>query len=506
MRVVYTNKIPEFISPQENLWIYNGLDNAVTHEVGDVLERDLKTQQSDKTYNFTLGMMAPAFQMMIRGIKINLVARDKLREELSATLLRLELLFNRICTEVAGRSFNSRSPAQLKELFYTFMGIPPIEIFDYTTKEKKISVNREALEKLRAYYYAQPLANTILAMRDVEKKLQVLKSGVDSDGRMRCSYNVVGTETGRWSSSKNAFNRGTNNQNITDEMREIFIPDEGMKLAYLDLEQAESRAVAYISGDPAYIAACNSGDLHTAVCRLIWKDLPWTGELGLDKAIAERLFYRHFSHRDLAKRGGHASNYYAKPHTISHHLHIPREIAERFQQAYFSAYPLLSQWHQKVAMKLGATSSLTTLLGRKRLFFSRPRDDKTLREAIAYEPQSCVGDILNIGLWRVWKHLDPKDCQILGQVHDAILLQYKEEDELRVLTRALSLMRVEVPTPHGTMTIPTEAAVGWNWRKAGKDGINFWGLKKFNGKPDTRKRPEGLKKTSMLDRLVCSVN
>ncbi|HNA84888.1 MAG TPA: hypothetical protein PLB04_04945, partial [Nitrospira sp.] len=37
---------------------------------------------------------------------------------------------------------------------------------------------------------------------------------LDSDGRMRCSFNVCGTETMRFSSSENAFGNGGNLQNI----------------------------------------------------------------------------------------------------------------------------------------------------------------------------------------------------------------------------------------------------------------------------------------------------
>jgi hypothetical protein len=41
-----------------------------------------------------------------------------------------------------------------------------------------------------------------------------VKAPLDPGDRMRCMFNVSGTETFRWSSSKNAFGRGTNLQNI----------------------------------------------------------------------------------------------------------------------------------------------------------------------------------------------------------------------------------------------------------------------------------------------------
>ena len=187
--------------------------------------------------------------------------------------------------------------------------------------------------------------------------------------------------------SKNAFGGGTNNQNLTDEMREMFIPDEGKKLAYADLEQAESKAVARLSGDEAYIKACDSGDLHTFVSRMIWPGLGWDMNLKHDKEIAEQQFYRHFSYRDMSKRGGHLTNYKGKPATMSHHLKITLDLATRFQNSYFQAFPGIPEWHGRVARDLATHSKMTTKLGFMRWFFGRLQDEATIREAVAFEPQ-----------------------------------------------------------------------------------------------------------------------
>lgn len=505
-RIIRSNALPEFMDTETSLWIYNALDSSVTVEVGNVLHNMLLEKDQLSTYVFALGMMAPAFQMMTRGIRVDQVKRGEVESQLSAMRARLEGMFQRLSMEIAGSSTNHRSTDQMKKFFYEVMAIPPIEIFDYSTKTKKISVGREAMEKIQAYFYAGPIARLILAMRDLDKKLQVVRAGVDPDGRMRCSYNVVGTETGRWSSSKNAFGGGTNNQNITDEMREMFIPDSGKKLGYNDLEQAESKAVAMLSGDRNYIEACASGDLHTFVSRMVWPGMPWTGELKKDKAIAEEIFYRHFTYRDMAKRGGHLTNYKGKPTTMAHHLKIKRELAEAFQSAYFAKFPGIPMWHAEVARTIATDMKMITKLGFVRWFFGRLQDEATIREAIAFEPQSMIGQILNIGLYRTWKELDPHEVEILAQVHDAYLYQYDENRELEIVPKTLKLMRVPVQTKHGILDIPTEAATGWNWRKASKDKqgnqINPWGLQKFNGKLDQRQRPQRLAYTGYLDRVV----
>ena len=72
-----------------------------------------------------------------------------------------------------------------------------------------------------------------------------LKSRRDPDGRWRSTFNVCAAVTGRMSSSKSPYHTGGNKQNIADKNRGMFIPDTGLWIFYADLEQAESKLVAY---------------------------------------------------------------------------------------------------------------------------------------------------------------------------------------------------------------------------------------------------------------------
>ena len=137
----------------------------------------------------------------------------------------------------------------------------------------------------------------LLELRDLAKIISVLRTPLSPDGRMFCSFNVAGTETNRWNSSKSIYDLGTNLQNITERLRRMFIPDPGYVFLSPDLAQAESRAVAYLSGDEAYIKACESSDLHTLVASMVWHELPWSGDPKRDREIADRKFYRDYSYR-----------------------------------------------------------------------------------------------------------------------------------------------------------------------------------------------------------------
>lgn len=491
MRVFKTTELPKrnaALSKQEQHWIYNGLDAAVTIEVWDILEAKLKEDPAAQlTYNFEAGMQGPALQMMQRGFAIDHHARHEVISSLSDQKIRYQGYLDRIAETVWGRGLNPNSPTQLIEFFYTKMGLPPVTVYDKATRTSRPTTNRKAIEKLQTYFFAQPICKLILKIRELTDKISVLNSGLSPDGRLRCSFNVAGTETGRWSSSKDAFTKGTNCNNITDELRRVIIADPGMKLGQIDLEQAESRIVALLSGDENYQKACESGDLHTYCAKLMWPELPWPAEAKPARALAESPFYRWFSYRDMSKRGGHLTNYYGTPPMMSMHLQLPQAVCQQFQSIYFSRFPGITTWHNKIITQIQAKREMTTALGRRRQFFGRPEDRDTWKEGIAYEPQSIIGDVLNLGLYRLWL----AGYDILGQVYDSVLFQYDPKDEATVIPKAVALVATTVHSGGKSIRVPAAAAVGWNWGKVKKkDGKieNEHGLQDWTG-VDTRSPP-----------------
>ena len=276
----------------------------------------------------------------------------------------------------------------------------------------------------------------------------------------------------------------------------MFVADPGYKLCGIDLEQAESREVGWICGTQfgewSYLDACEAGDLHTYVATMVWPDLGWTGNLSKDKALAETPYYRHHTYRYMAKRLGHASNYLTTPFTASRHIKCPVKLCSEFQTRYYGSFSGIPKWHQWVGTQLQTTQQLTTVFGRQRHFFGRPNDDATLREAVAYQPQSSTADRLNIGLMRLWSHFGNR-IQVLLQLYDAIYFQFREDDnEQELISEALRLIDVPLEHQGRIFTVPGEAKVGWNWSSWSPDNPD--GLKKLKG-PDSRKR------TALLDRI-----
>lgn len=497
------------MNPQVQQQVYCGLDSAVMVEVWEELQT-LLPEGPPAIYSFSRALQAPYLEMMLRGWKVDDLSRREASADLEDRALALQSKLNQMAFAIWDKPLNPRSPAQLKDFFYKALALP--EVWLSQKGERKLSTNREALEKLDEYLYARPIVASILQLRDIAKQRDVFEAEIDSDSRWRTSYNIAGTETGRPSSSTNAFGTGGNAQNISPNLRFVFVADAGYKLCAIDQSQAEARDVGFFCGalfdDWSFLDACESGDLHSVNCKLIWPERKWSSDPRGLKTQAEETFYRDFSYRDMAKRGGHLSNYSGSAWTMGRALKIPQALAEDFQARYVlgrealpakglpaisPAYPCIPRWWQWTAQQIQTVGSLTNPFGRKREFFGRPGDATTLREAIANLPQSTTSERTNLALWRIWRYMP--QVQVLGQGYDSIVFQYPESaDEQQIVGEALGHFAIPLVARGRTYVCPCDAKVGWNWgaqvTQADIDRATA------SGKKVPRLNPEGLTKWS----------
>lgn len=463
---IFTNQINQD-SPQ----LYNALDTLLTAEIFEVLDQ---LPKPGPIYNFELALQAPVIEMQLRGIKVDYFALADMQSKLRRDLIVVENIlkqFVQACWDKPWELNKKKIPTatfpnsttQLIDFFYNTMGLKRI-----TKKEKgelKTPMDREILERLSIYFQTRPIISCILAHRDITGKLEVLDGEIDPDSRIRCSINIAATTTGRFSTSKSTTGSGQNLQNITEDLRRIFISDKGYKIYALDKEQAESREVGYFCGitfdDWSYLNAIESGDIHTYCCRLLWPNLPWTGNLNLDRNIANQPFYRHLSYRDMVKRAGHGTNYLGKPYTISQEIKVPIKLVQDFQEPYFKIFPCIRDMHYWVKEQLQIKGYLVNIFERRRDFFDRAESDETLRAAIAYLFQSATADDMNLGLWRIWKHMP--EAQLLLQLHDAIYFQTSLDlDEEEIVHKAQKLLDVKFTHKGRDFIVPTEPLSGFN--------------------------------------------
>lgn len=483
-RIIHTDQcLPsDFKNQWERDQLYNGLDCCVTSEVFEAMEPQLD-EHTQATYDFSRALQAPALEMALRGVLVDRIRVSEVIDEFYDKIDRMERNLERIVLEGVGLAkFNWRSHIDLQTLFYDKLGIP------VQRKQGRPTVDRNALEKMEAYTLARPIVSHMSAMRELAKKISVLKTEIDPDGRIRTSYNIAGTDTGRFSSSFSAFGTGGNLQNVEESLRSIFISDPGYKFAKCDAKSGESFVVGAIEwnlfNDPRYLEACESGDPHTAVARICWPTLPWTGVLKLDKDIAEKPYYRHYTYRFMCKKLGHGSNYGGRPATLAQQTKLPVEVVIAFQPKYFTAFPAHQRWQAAVHDQLHTRGFLISLTGRKRWFFGRRNDPDTLRAAIAYDPQGSLADIVNTAMLNIWRK---NYAIIMTQEHDAITFMYPQHLEDSIIPRLMSDLVVPIPLKNGrTLAIPYDCKVGWN-----------------KGEYDARTNPDGLRDYKQGDQGRC---
>jgi len=435
---------------------YNCKDALVTWEVAKKLERELEAVGQSE---FFFGHVMPLFHVLLwmeeKGIRVDRVAYAEMVEEVSRRRKEIEERLRPL--GVLGKK--GVSSKKTMELLYEEMKLPK----QFNRKTGRLTANRKALEKLRVRVTSEVLSDILEFRRLSTLEDNFMKAEVAPD-RFHTSFSF--TETGRLSSHESELEEGTHLQNVPPSVRRIFIADEGMTLVEVDKSQAEARVVAWLSGDERMKEVFRSGgDIHKRVASMIF------GKREEDVTSEER---------SLAKRMVHATNYCQGTNTMAEFCGVSVGEARKLRERYFATFPGVLRWQRRVAetlMKRGRT--LLNPFGRRRLFLGRmavnretgePELNDTVREAIAFLPQSTVVDDVNMGMTDLFYMMEG-EMEVLHQVHDSILVQVKDEVVEEWVRRVKRVMEREIWVEGERVVIPVEVKVGKNWGEMKKVAV-----------------------------------
>lgn len=454
----------------ESLWNYNGKDCAVTLEIYPHLERDAKEMKTWSGYRRTLSVFPSILYMQIRGIKIDLEKKETLAKRFEAFTRESQGAIEALI----GREMNLDSPKQISQLLYSELRLP----FVYNPNTKAPTTDQTALTQL-LYKAKNQEHKTILRELLRHRKYSKLCSTYTSmkigeDGRVRTSYSWISTY--RLSSSESHFGGGGNLQNIPKRgeegqlIRSLFIPDPEKIFISCDLKQAEAMEVTWQAQDIRLIEAFKSGlDVHWLRAKGMFgldAKLPYhPDEEILAKLINMKQTMKFF--RNIGKTFVHASNYKMGPRKLRlillrEGIDLPEDICRKILHAVQVDSPLTTRWQNEVTEQVRRTRTLITPLGRVREFRGRLTDE-LFRSAIAFVPQSTVGEIVQLGIQNVYKSCP--QFEPLLNVHDEVVGQCLPEDQdlcIKAIDQAMSISH----TIHGReLIIPREFKVGPNWGK-----------------------------------------
>lgn len=421
-------------------WIYNCRDCVATFEIAEVLlasrdMRPLRATSYGTPNEIQQALNRPLLYASMRGVRKDHDYARRVAFMLQEDVASIQGWINR----VLGYELNPNSPQQLMKLFYEDLHQPKI----LNRKTGRPTCDDEALDKIaERTFVLRPLCQAINHFRSLKNCISVALQSTDSDGRLRCQYNIGGTETYRFSSSADPFGLGTNLQNVTSgeradkdfpipNLRKMFLPDEGYVIGEFDLPQADARVVAWEAGDESLMElfADPSRHLHMENAEVIFGKRP---------AKSDREYY-------YAKQGVHLTNYGGTPRVLAMTLGITMREAERFQDRWFGAHPKIKDWQRKVLMQLQTKRCVENQYGYRRFYFDRI--DDLLKEALAWIPQSTVAIATNLGVLAVDRDevLRKLGVELLLQVHDSAVFQWPIKHNNIVLPLMLQRMTTTVP-------------------------------------------------------------
>jgi uracil-DNA glycosylase len=203
---------------EEQLWVYNCKDGVTTYESSISQEEAIAQVRLSDQLDFVMSLFRPVLRMMLRGVKCDQTRRGQLAKELFEYTQSCEQWFKAVVGDIKLAKSKTakpwyRSAIQQRKLFYDVMKLRPI----FHRKTGQPTVDDEALKTLgEREPIIRPMCTILAKYRSAGVLLSnVLDKGIDHDGRIRCEYNIGGTETFRFSSSEDAFGYGFNLQNIT---------------------------------------------------------------------------------------------------------------------------------------------------------------------------------------------------------------------------------------------------------------------------------------------------
>ena len=398
-------------------------------------------------YDVELPLCAVLARMEQRGFLIDRAALAQFGETLQTSITQLEQQIY----AAAGAPFNINSPKQLGKVLFEDMQLP------HGKKTKTgWSTNADVLDKLRGV----PIVADVLQYRQYAKLKSTYADGllkaVSPDGRIRTSFQMTVTATGRLSSTEPNLQNIPTRTELGSQMRRMFVAAPGNVLVDADYSQIELRLLAHISGDEAMCRAFRSGeDFHTLTAARVFHVEP--------QDVTPEM-------RRRAKAVNFGVVYGISPFSLSQDIGVTVAEAKEYMERYFQTYTGVRAYMDRIVEQARADGYVETLMHRRRALPELKSSNHNLRAfgervALNMPIQGTAADLMKLAMVRVERRLADEGlaAQLIMQVHDELIVECPEDEA----TRVQALLEEEMS---GVMTLavplPAEAHCGKNWLTA----------------------------------------
>jgi len=395
-----------------------------------------------------LPLCAVLAEMERTGFTVDRAALYAFGESLTETI---DALQERIWA-LAGEEFNINSPKQLGTVLFEKLMLP-------AGKKTKSgwSTNADVLEKLRGKH---EIVDCILEYRQLTKLKSTYADGllkvIGSDGRIRTSFQMTVTATGRLSSTEPNLQNIPVRTPLGAEIRKMFIASPGCVLVDADYSQIELRLLAHISGDETMRAAfLNGEDIHAVTASQVF---------GVPLAEVTPL------QRSRAKAVNFGIVYGISAFSLAQDIGVFQSEAKAYIEAYLQKYHGVRAYMEKVVAQAREDGFVSTLYGRRRALPELASSNHNLRAfgervALNMPIQGTAADVMKLAMLRAHRALKESGLQarLLLQVHDELIAECPEAEAEQVkelLTEAMEgAAALSVP-------LTAEAHSGRSWHAA----------------------------------------
>lgn len=406
-------------------------------------------------FDLEMDVLRVLLHMRRQGAFVDVEGFRTLRPKLEAQLTEI----GDDIRSMVGHDINLNSTQQLGRFLYDELKLP----CTWLSETGQRSTAAKAIKTLARKHKAP---RRILEYKEVNKLLSTYVVGfiptIDSDSRIRASFNQAVARTGRLSCS------APNLQNIPARYKEtveatlirgLFVAPPGRKLIVADYSQIELRILAHQTRDRLLLYAYTHGlDLHTQTASLVYK-VPQNEVTVEQRAIAKNCNF-NFAFEGRAGRVVDLSG-------------IPLREAEQVYDAWHKAYPGVKKWGAVTKRYCLQHGYVETLYGRKRrlkdISSGNPKDRSYAeRQAVNHPIQGTAADIAKVAIVRVHEALREFHADLVLQIHDEFVIECDEREVNEAIPFIKEAMENIRLGGRPVLDVPLEVniGVGANWNEA----------------------------------------
>jgi uracil-DNA glycosylase family 4 len=429
------------VADQKRVIDYSSKDSDATLRVFHSLNPRIDEMDLRQAYEIDKAIVPIISRMQSNGILIDKDYFSDLGKEFEIAKREKKDLLQAL----VGYRLNPASSKQVGELLYRKLQLKAPK---KTKKGDDESTEEKALQMLTIKYAdderVKPIVEAILDYRELHKMLGTyiypIPRQANKNDRVHTQFSITRTSTGRVASSNPNLSNIPTRTELGKRIRNGFLSRKGTVLLSVDLDQIELRVCAHLSQDQSMIDAfvgasrcfinialgkCKCHDIHRATGAKMFNVSPeevTDFQRGIGKKINFGVLYGMSENRlmnELALEG----------------IRISKQEAKHFLQAWFKAYPGVTDYMEKCYAEARSKGYVRTMFGHIRYLpnvhsvLDRIREE-ALRQAGNAPIQGSAADIFKIALKSIDTELPEMRllgyCEPLLNIYDEVIFEVEE--------------------------------------------------------------------------------